>query len=648
LESKIIMHKIFTRFIVFIFLCSGGWVVAQSNPKIDSLEKILPQTTDTTRVKVLLDLARRYQRINITKGMEYAQMAKTEAEKNNDRHGEALALRAMASIFQDEGDMPKAEKLAFLAQEQLEIYGTLTERADATNLLGLIFMGEAKYYQAEKYYKDALYYYIDTDDSVGVVIALHNIGVVNFYRGEYDVVARYYSSSLKLAEQIKQPKFIAINQLNLGLLYSAQKDYLHAKHYIKTALHTLQETGDKLGEGGAWAHLGNVYFNEGIMDSSYVCNIQALTIYREVGSEHGISQCLSNLGDIMMEKNQYQVAKKYYEESIQLRRVNEDTYGMAISLTGLANVYYVLGNPGLAEQYYDSALTISKSIGTIVRTGEVYAAMAQFQASQGNYKKAFEALQNYSAIEDTVYNQERLKVVNELNAKYETEKTQRELEIQKGKVSILKRANNLFTLSVVALAIILVLLVLLGITWRKRTTLQNQKNLEIAEKNRLLAESHQKATQAELERAKLEQEKMLAELQFKKKELTQLALHINQQNDFMESLKNNLKDAGTTPEVKSLERELDAKINLDKQREDFDMNIDLINEDFYRKLMERFPQLTENDKKLCAMLRLNLSSKEIAAIQNISSKSVDMNRYRLRKKLELNNEDDIVKFLSGI
>jgi tetratricopeptide (TPR) repeat protein len=644
------MNKNFTRFIVFIFLCSGswGWGLAQSNDKIDSLEKMLPGTTDTTRVKVLLELARQYQRININKGFEYAQLAKAEAEKNNDPHGEALALRAMASIFQDKGDMPNAEKLAFRALEQLEIYGTITEKADATNLLGLIFMGEAKYYQAEKYYKDALYYYIDTDDSVGVVIALHNIGVVNFYRGEYDVVARYYSNSLRLAEQIRQPKFIAINQLNLGLLYSAQQDYVHAKQYIKIALHTLQETGDKLGEGGAWAHLGNAYFNEGNMDSSYACNIKALNIYREVGGEHGISQCLSNLGDIMMEKDQYQAAKKYYEESIQLRRTNEDAYGMAISLTGLANVYYVLGKPDLAEQYYDSALTISKSIGTIVRTGEVYAAMAQFQASQGNYKKAFEALQNYSAIEDTVYNQERLKVVNELNAKYETEKTQRELEIQKGKVNILKRANNLFVFSIVALAVILVLLILLGITWRKRTALQNQKNLEIAEKNRLLAESHQKATQAELERAKLEQEKMMAELQYKKKELTQLALHINQQNDFMESLKNNLKDATSTPEVKSLERELDAKINLDKQREDFDMNIDLINEDFYRKLMERFPQLTENDKKLCAMLRLNLSSKEIAAIQNISSKSVDMNRYRLRKKLGLNNEDDIVKFLSDI
>lgn len=109
----------------------------------------------------------------------------------------------------------------------------INEKADVTNLLGLIFMEERKYYQAEKYYKDALYYYIDTDDSVGVVITLHNMGVVNFYRGEYDVVARYYSSSLKLAEKLKQPKFIAVNQLNLGLLYSAQNDYTKAKQYIK-------------------------------------------------------------------------------------------------------------------------------------------------------------------------------------------------------------------------------------------------------------------------------------------------------------------------------------------------------------------------------------------------------------------------------
>ena len=238
--------------------------------------------------------------------------------------------------------------------------------------------------------------------------------------------------------------------------------------------------------------------------------------------------------------------------------------------------------------------------------------------------------------------------MNELNAKYETEKTQQDLYIQMGKVKILRRTNNLFTFSIIALGVIVLLIVMLGITWYKRTKLNNQKNIEIAEKNRQLAESNQKAIQVELERSKLEHGKILAELQFKKRELTQLALHINQQNDFLESLKNNLKEATSSPEVKSLERELDAKLNLDKQREDFELNIDLINEDFYRKLEEKYPQLNENEKKLWAMVRLNLSSKEIAAIQNISPKSVDMNRYRMRKKLSLTNEEDLGKFLSEL
>ncbi len=509
-------------------------------------------------------------------------------------------------------------------------------------------MGEGKYYQAEKYYKDALYYYIDTDDSVGVVIALHNIGVVNFYRGEYDVVARYYSSSLKLAEKLKQPKFIAVNQLNLGLLYSAQNDYTKAKQYIKIALITMQKMGDRLGEAGAIAHLGNAYFNEGNFDSSYVCNLQAIEIYKQVGSDHGLSQCLNNVGDIMMEKNQFQMAKNYYSEAMKIRRNNFEQYGMAISYTGLANVNYALGNSQMAELYYDSALTMSKAIGTIVRTGDVYYSMAEFHAKQGNYQKAYEAMKNYTAIQDTVFDQEKMMVVNELNAKYETEKTQQDLYIQMGKVKILRRTNNLFTFSIIALGVIVLLIVMLGITWYKRTKLNNQKNLEIAEKNRQLAESNQKAIQVELERSKLEHEKILAELQFKKRELTQLALHINQQNDFLESLKNNLKEVTSSPEVKSLERELDAKLNLDKQREDFELNIDLINEDFYRKLEEKYPQLNENEKKLCAMVRLNLSSKEIAAIQNISPKSVDMNRYRMRKKLNLTNEEDLGKFLSEL
>lgn len=180
-----------------------------------------------------------------------------------------------------------------------------------------------------------------------------------------------------------------------------------------------------------------------------------------------------------------------------------------------------------------------------------------------------------------------------------------------------------------------------------RNRIRQRKNLELAEKNRLLEESKRKAAEAELRIAKVEQEQMKSELEFKRKELTQLALHINQQNEFLETIREDLKSAGSD-DVRSISRDLEVKLNISKQREAFELNIDLINADFYQRLQQRFASLTEHDRKLCAMVRLGLSSKEIASISNISPKSVDMNRYRLRKKLELDNETDLSTFLAEV
>ncbi len=640
------MHRTILLFIFFILF--QGIFYAQSDKKIDSLRQKITKTVDTIRIKTILDLAHQYQRLNTDSAINYALIAKSESEKMGFKHGEALSYKMLASAYYQKGEMPKSEKLALISLEKLSIYGTITEVADVTNLLGLVSMGQAKYYQAEKYYKDALYMYIDTDDSVGVVIALHNIGVVNFYRGEYGEVAQYYRNSLKLAEKLENKRFINVNLLNLGLLFTTQKDFYKAKQYIKKALVNFRASGEKSGEANAMVHLASAYFNEGSFDSALVSNQEALRLYTEVGSEAGVSQALSHIGDIMVHYGKYTEAKKYFTESIALRRKNEDQYGLAISFTGLANTLYGMGNIADSKLYYDSALVLSKQIGTVWQTAEVYESIANFHSEQGNYKQAFEAIQELVYLKDTLFSREKMEVVKELAAQYETELAQKQIEIHKNENRILKKSNNLFVFLLIALGVIFILLIMLGVTRARRTWLQNQKNLEIAEKNRELAESKKNMIEAELEKTKLEQEKIVTELNFKKKELTQLALHINQQNDFLETLKNNLKEVSTSPEVKSLERDLDSKLNLDKQREDFELNIDLINKDFYRKLTEKFPQLNESEKKLCAMIRLNLSSKEIAAIQNITAKSVDMNRYRMRKKLNISAEEDLGKFLSDI
>ena len=78
------------------------------------------------------------------------------------------------------------------------------------------------------------------------------------------------------------------------------------------------------------------------------------------------------------------------------------------------------------------------------------------------------------------------------------------------------------------------------------------------------------------------------------------------------------------------------------------MRFEQVYEVFYKRLMEQFPDLTPGERKLCALLRLNVSSKDIAAITFQNPQSVDMARYRLRKKLNLTGEDNLVDFLTKI
>lgn len=82
--------------------------------------------------------------------------------------------------------------------------------------------------------------------------------------------------------------------------------------------------------------------------------------------------------------------------------------------------------------------------------------------------------------------------------------------------------------------------------------------------------------------------------------------------------------------------------------QDFESRFENVYESFYQRLQEQFPDLTPGEKKLCALLRLNISSKDIAAITSQNPQSVDMARYRLRKKLNLNPDDNLVDYLLRI
>jgi DNA-binding CsgD family transcriptional regulator len=99
--------------------------------------------------------------------------------------------------------------------------------------------------------------------------------------------------------------------------------------------------------------------------------------------------------------------------------------------------------------------------------------------------------------------------------------------------------------------------------------------------------------------------------------------------------------------IRSLKREISKEIDVKHQNKIFEAYFDEANEKLFKQLKERFPDLTPYDLRLCAFIRMNISTKEIAAILNISYRGAEVSRYRLRKKLKLSRGESLSAFIAG-
>lgn len=168
-------------------------------------------------------------------------------------------------------------------------------------------------------------------------------------------------------------------------------------------------------------------------------------------------------------------------------------------------------------------------------------------------------------------------------------------------------------------------------------------------------ESLIKKNQKELERQKLQEkerisqllnEKLQDEIENKNRELAISTMSILKKNKFLSYLKsqlNNIPDKDRN--IKSVLKEIDRNINSEDDWKFFEDAFNNADKDFLKRIKSKHESLTNNDLRLCAYLRLNLSSKEIAPLLNISVKSVEMKRYRLRKKFDLPHQDNLTDYI---
>lgn len=180
---------------------------------------------------------------------------------------------------------------------------------------------------------------------------------------------------------------------------------------------------------------------------------------------------------------------------------------------------------------------------------------------------------------------------------------------------------------------------------KKTQRIKNASQQVIEEK-----ESELKSSLQEVE--KLKNENLLQEIQLKDKELATATMHLITKNGFIDHLKTNLggiikksKNQEVKNEIQKVIKNIEKNIAEDEDWEQFEIHFDQVHGDFMSRFKKAYPALSPQEIKLSAYLRMNLSTKEIAYLMNISVRGVEIARYRLRKKLELVREENLQEFI---
>ncbi|MDG1805142.1 hypothetical protein [Flavicella sp.] len=308
----------------------------------------------------------------------------------------------------------------------------------------------------------------------------------------------------------------------------------------------------------------------------------------EISDNHDYSSIIySMLGDLFAKQNRNKEALQYYEKSLQLISEQKIRQGLRVGLLEKTSLLYKeLGNYKLAYEQINE----SKSLGDSL-----------FGSQSQRNKQLFEIKDSYRKsiiANNRIKKEQELKLVN----------------AEKEKLN----AQLLFSILLIVISIIASVIVI-----------------------KLLRNKHQVEKRLAKERAK-------AEIEIKKKELAVTALQLIEKDKLLEEIKKGLDDvnkdgSNSVEKIKST-----IKVNSAKTWEEFETRFIQVNSSFYESLGNKHKNLSRNELKLCALVKLNFSTKEMAQLLGISADSVNKARYRLRKKLDLQRDENLVTYINSI
>lgn len=479
-----------------------------------------------------------------------------------------------------------------------------------------------------------------TDDPRLLNQILNWYGVYYTRNDEFDRALQSLRRAQEAAVRLNDRTKLASTRLNIGLLQFRMGDLEQAEETYREVEEIRRQTGDSLRLAQVQINLALIYLRTDRREKALQNLLSARKIALAKEDFITVTGTDQNLGALYAQMGRPDLALPYMEDVLRSGIENRDTFHFGSYYGNIAYAYQQLGQFERALVYYDSSLYYSRLKQRDAVTYVTHLDMSEGYAAEGDHRNALEQYRAYHDLYVRVADEQSRNHLAELEVRFDTERKEQELAASRREVQVLEqevwiRQQRMWIIGA-GFSLAFLLAWSINQRWRSR--------------------ARQRETQAKLVAAELENQKLAAtllenKLANKEADLTNFALDISRKNQFSTDLLERLEQLQQLPtdEVRSALTELirfaTTHLQLNQDLKLLHQNVDRINEEFYQKLDTRFEGLTVHDKYLAGLLRLNLSNKDIAAVKGISVSSAKMARYRLRKKLMLAPEKDVVAFL---
>jgi len=446
---------------IFIFLT--GICIADND--LDSLKNTLENLTTTEKIDKLNTVFVEYKYNNPAFALKIANLSLKYAKESNSISLQITPLinSGFSYFYLDMYDsvlvtLNKAEKLT-LQLEKTDSLNRFNHLSDIENIRGIIQMVKGNYDESLHHFQKAIRTFSKAGNETGEAKAYNNIAIIYRKLENYSNALKYYKNSLEIHERRK-------DSVNLGISYNN----------ISITYKFLNDTSSFL-----------EYANKAISMNEAVNNIRTLST-----SYHTLANYYNDIRD-------FPSALEYYLKSIKLKKKLNHNKGLALSYNSIATLYLELDLYERSEKYLDSALMLTNTYDFIELKKANYQLRFRIDSSKGNFKAAFYNHITFSNVRDSLYRYDVENRINELEAKYQSDKKEQEIELLNKEKEV--NSNKLLVQKTINYSIIIILLFLAVGTYllfrrfkekQRINTLLSEKNKEIQEKQKEIENQNKK------------------------------------------------------------------------------------------------------------------------------------------------------------